>query len=340
MLSLAVGDRAALAPSVRASLKALVAGQPLWLAGRWTRRRYSKYMQAWLNHICNACTFSSGTFGAAFQLTLPATDTQRATQAAYNERIAYLFDPTHAFIGTLIEHLELCRTAQRRVAICYVVFKWLDYEGNAYPYNHASILMFDFRHRVQIFYNPDDGLDIVSSSVAFAALPPLLAGWTVASAAQTCEPLVSNSLQKWFESAIHEEEHGMCGLMVALVCWVCVRFQYFNPLKVAKLIKSAFTSEATRATFVLRYISWFDALITDIQQGTAQASRWFPATPDVPCHVVSPTTGRLCSRDGCPPPNNGVASWCAQHRAVIGNLGSPDRRCNAPQQATCRLQGH
>jgi hypothetical protein len=200
--------------------------------------------------------------------------------------------------------------------------------------------MFDFRQRVQIFFNPDDGLDGPSSSAAFAALPPLLAGWTVASAAQTCESLWANSLQQWFESAIDTEEHGTCGLMVVLVCWVCVRFQYFNPLKVAQLIKSSFPNVAARSVFLLQFISWYRSVLNDINGNNVQPGKWFPETPNVRCHVILPTTGRLCSRAGCPPPNSGVPCWCAQHRAVIGNLGSDDRRCNAPQQPTCRLQGH
>ena len=341
MFRIPVALRFSFRTRVRSALLDLVRGQPMWLAGNWNKGVYHKYLQAWFKGLCSTCSFATGDFSNGMAFTIKVKDTDRIDQPTLNAHVASMFVPS-TFMVDFRNHLKTCMDQKRRVAMVLMIVSFHT-SGDVPNGKHATVWVFDFAKRMQVYYDPHDGQDKKSMSVAFSHLAPILPGWTVASANDTTPPLCANSLQTFFEDDMHQDEHGVCGLMVSLVLWVCVRFQYYNPYDVSKLIQEAFPLAKNRNTFICMYISWFDAWCKKRNQINAAGASafgdiWFPppVAPGVqPCSVLSASTGRMCSRAAC-----GVGPmrpWCWQHRHIIANRSASSQKCAADQVSTCHL---
>lgn len=315
--------------SLRTKLKEfveqLVLGQPMWVAGEWTRIHYKSQLTALANTTCSlySTTQVKPVTTDARGLRLIVNSGECASHDTLMRAMeAWKAEPAQA---ALIKRLTSASTAgtRRRGMLVYVTTGLC---GAAFA--HANFLFFDFKRHLQIFYDPHTGMDLpVSFSRAFSEFQ-MIPGCKPISLDQASPLLFKDSLQEQFQQDFEADDCGVCGILTLLIAMICIRFQYYNPLHICQLLIQAYPQPNAREELIRQLISWYFAFKN--AQTAEQIEPHIHKPSTIGCSTFSSSSGKLCSRPSCR--GLGVFPvYCWQHRHIVKNTQARGKKCTTRQ---------
>lgn len=191
---------------------------------------------------------------------------------------------------------------------------------------HGIMMVFDKRRKTQIVFDPIwvHGHCPVTTAMCKRRFHPL---YTPLPPEVCSFPDGEGSLQTLVESESTFFKGKTCGILVFIVMLCCMRFNYINPIHVGKLLKQIILPN----NVVLRKLITFYQNLRETPDELL-SSALLPTSPNNKCNVFSPHTRKLCSRKSC-----GQSALCWQHRFLVMNNKSLDKKCNAGHVACSNI---
>lgn len=310
--------------NMRKYLDKLVEDEPLWVAGKWTKTNYSEQMSCLVNTTCSLYMFPR-THVYKLKLTLErsACHNHHKMMKAMH---AWKQEPDQvSFITNLTREYNARKTSRRRGLLLY-----LRTGACGDGHGHATFLFFDFKRNLQIFFDPQMGLDWSASFVRGFAELQMIPGCVPIPLDKTIPLLFENSLQEQFQQNLDVDDKGVCGVLVLVVTMLCIRFQYYNPLHISQLMIQAYPRPSQRTELTRKLISWYFSFQHGVTIEAIADHVHKPST--IGCSTFSGYSGRLCSRPSC----NGEGIfpvYCWQHRHIVKNTRSKSKKCSADQRS-------
>lgn len=308
--------------NMRKYLDKLVEDEPLWVAGEWTRSNYRAQLSSLVNTTCSLYTFPH-----VYKLTLILNETACDNHVAMMEAMhAWKQEPRQvSFITNLTRVYNDRKTNKRRGLLLYLRTGMC---GN--DFTHATFIFFDFKRHLQIFFDPQMGLDQPVSFVRGFTELQMIPGCVPIPLDKTVPLLFANSLQEKFQQNLDADDKGVCGMLVLVVTMLCIRFQYYNPLHICQLMIQAYPRANQRTEFTRKLISWYFSFQDAVTIEAIADHIHKPST--IGCSTFSSHSGRLCSRPSCK--GEGIFPvYCWQHRHIVKNTRSKSKKCSANQRS-------
>ena len=290
----------------------LAGNRAIWLAGNWDKSvdTYSRQFRKLMASYCSACQYPVQQ-NVAGVLRINVTHAAQASPQVMNALVA---------AAQLPQHVQACLDAGN----CRTVWVWMNIrwpQGGG----HAAFMLFDVKRRRQIYFDPHWGMDMANSVSTQVCQRQFHPQYQPVALADCAWPTQNVSMQHLIQQHLHFDEHGMCGILSTIVIITCIRFNYFNPLHVARMMTQTMAQQG--AHVANQMITWYDELIP--KSGDAYRLHAFPNSTADRCHAFSTGTRRLCSRRSCR--QGPLRCFCWQHRWLGMNRSANGRGCAQPQ---------
>lgn len=296
-----------------------------WDAGNWNRQRrtYQRVFHRTLSAMCGLCQLQVLDIGINIRFT---KESYELPPAEHNTYVQQQID-TQQIAGKI----QAC--AQDRNVRCILMKVEYTYTWNYM--GHTSFVLFDTHKKIQIPFDPHDGLSAQVSHIrTLCSLGPLLPGYRVMPAEACTWANKDDCIQEVFQHDMTIDEKAQCGILVQLVALCCLRFRYLNPKGMADILIAAYPTHPLRKVMVKKLIRWYDDIIKLNRGGEDNRQKFVKKMlPDstIGCSCVSPQTGRMCRRKSCKDESYSSV-YCWQHRHIIMNPVADSKKCNAPLQ--------
>lgn len=183
---------------------------------------------------------------------------------------------------------------------------------------HACLLLFDFKRKHQIFFDPADMISYrglgCSSTIAFQS-HAIIPGFKPVPIEECAGVFDNKAFQNCFENDVHK---GQCGVMTTLIAICCNRFNYYHMKNMADTIIRVYDTPAKRKLLTAKMIG----LLCAYSEKKLPAERVLPDT--VKCKSFCMSTRRFCNQPSCP-----GGTYCWVHRQLYVNPFSKRMDCKS-----------
>lgn len=285
-----------------------------WLAGNWNRDVVS-YARA-VNRLASNCCYAVQPANETSDLWIRLDTLAKLTADGSKVEIEKLRLP--AWVKNALDNPP----ARKRVVVLKLSYRW---PGGA---GHAAALVFDLVRKKQIVYDPNSGSNLgYCISMDQHRFHP---GYAI-------EPTATREKKVSLQSRLEErlQAHNLdskdsCGILLQVMLATSYRFNFWNPIMIQDDLFAVLRHDGRLSCL----ITWYDYLTNPHVQIIAKVKATLPNANSKLCKAFSQSSRRLCSRKSCSADASPWRAMCWQHRWIVRNSSSNDRKCIAAQ-AVC-----
>lgn len=303
----------------------LCGDKPIWLGGSWGTYVHNYVRNVWriIKNNCSVCQLAENVCNLVIEIPYDRINDFNYVRWSVHQSVP------HDIPAAAMQCLDNNNPNIRAVWV-FVSTIWELPNGEID--GHAGFMVFDKLRKKQIVFDPswshdiDDRTTMVVSKALceyqfhpqYDLVPVNRCGWNHNEL----------SLQSGVEDIMHMDEQGLCGLLSLLVILCCIRFNYYNPLHLATILRDVLSNQ--QQLYGNKLISWYDDLVGTPDNQVLSAL--YPERRNNGlglCYVYSRTTNTLCKRKACKEGQQKCLCW--QHKFLNSNKPSGNKKCNAPQ---------
>lgn len=292
---------------------------PFWAGGRWNKVN-RLYIRATNRLAANYCYAIKPPVQSTSYLHVPFRKdpvTKRFTQEGCDHVVQTCVLP--GWVRNALDNPP----ARKRVLVLYMIQSFDD----ALTMTHASAIVFDLKNRKQIVYDSQSG----SNNVKSLALDrhQFHPGYDLVPTATRPSNM---SLQTRLETQLNKhtiDSMGACGVLLQCMLATSYRFNIWNPI----LIQDDIYSVLRRNHRLSHLISWYYYLYASNDSEAKKVKVTLPNSRSKLCQTFSASSRRFCSRKSCSADASPWRAMCWQHRWIVRNTNSQNRKCVAAQVA-------
>lgn len=289
----------------------------------WDRTRYSEAMKSITLQKMSMCTSIIPNVMVDYKrVTIDRTKLAKVSNPLKTQELCNRM--VHSTINLTLDPvrktaLEKCREHAPHKIRYLMIHLGIDYIIRNCSTGHATLLLFDFKRKHQIFFDPADVTTYrrfgCSTTVAVQS-SAIIQGFKPVPIEECACVLDSTSFQNCFENNIHQ---GQCGVMTTLIALCCNRFNYYHMKNMANVLLAAYDTPAKRKVLSGKMIG----LLCAYPNKKLPVERVLPDTTK--CKSFCMSTKSFCSKPSCP-----GGTFCWVHRQLYVNPFSKKMECTSP----------